>query len=60
MGQRIKCKKCGEIIEGDGHGTFIWCKCKSCGIDEVAGGYARLIGNTDDYEVLGYKEVKDV
>lgn len=60
MGQRIKCKKCGEIIEGDGHGTLIWCKCKSCAIDEVAGGYARLIGNTDDYEVLGYKEVKDV
>lgn len=32
---KIKCKKCGDILEGDKKGTFIICKCGSCYIDET-------------------------
>ena len=35
MGTKIKCLKCGDIIEGDRQGTFITCKCKACYIDET-------------------------
>jgi len=32
---KIKCKKCGDIIEGDKRGTFIECFHKSIVIDET-------------------------
>ena len=48
---KIKCKKCGDIIEGDKKGHLIWCKCHSCAIDETPY-YYRLIGNFEDYERL--------
>lgn len=44
MGSRIKCLKCGDIIEGDGKGTYIQCKCKSCYIDETKW-YVRVGGD---------------
>lgn len=44
MGSRIKCLKCGDIIEGDDKGTYITCKCKSCYIDETKW-YARCGGD---------------
>jgi hypothetical protein len=46
---KLRCKKCGDVIEGDKRGTFIECKCKSIAIDET-GGYTRLIGDPEDYE----------
>lgn len=46
---KIKCKKCGDIIEGDGKGTYIQCKCKSCYIDETKW-YVRVGGNPEDIE----------
>ena len=46
---KLRCKKCGDIIEGDKRGTFIKCKCKSIAID-VTIWYTRLIGSPEDYE----------
>lgn len=48
---KLKCKKCGDIIEGDKKGTFIQCKCKSCYIDETKW-YVRVGGNLKDIEEI--------
>ena len=50
---KIKCKHCNTIIEGDGKGTYIECKCGKCAVDETKY-YVRVIGDFGDYE-----EVKD-
>ena len=50
---KVKCKKCGDTIEGDKKGTFITCSCKSVYIDETKY-YVRVGGNPNDIE-----EVKD-
>ena len=51
MGQKIKCKKCGDIIESKHRHDFVVCKCKSCYVD---GGndYSRIGGNPEEYEVI--------
>ena len=48
---RIKCKKCGEIIESMSRHDFKFCKCGAVAVD---GGkdYLRRIGSKDDYEEL--------
>lgn len=46
---KIRCKKCGEIIEGDKKGTYITCKCKAVAIDETPY-YWRINGNMEDFE----------
>ncbi|MBQ6610805.1 MAG: hypothetical protein IJH70_10245 [Oscillospiraceae bacterium] len=48
---RIRCKKCGEIIESHTVHEFKWC---SCGAVAVDGGkdYLRRCGNREDYEDL--------
>jgi len=46
---KLRCKKCGDVVEGDKRGTFIECKCKSIAIDETKW-YTRLIGKPEDYE----------
>lgn len=48
---RIKCKKCGNIIESTNVHDFKWCSCKSVAVD---GGreYLRRLGNPEDYEEL--------
>ena len=48
---KIKCKLCGDIVEGDKKGHLIWCKCRKCAIDETPY-YYRLIGNAEDYEEI--------
>jgi len=52
---KIKCKKCGDIIEGDKRGTLIYCSCKTIGIDETRWYVRILYKNEGDY-----KEVKEV
>lgn len=47
----IKCKKCGDIVIGDGKGTYIVCSCKSIAIDETKY-YCRIIGNEKDFEIV--------
>ena len=48
---RIRCKKCGEIIESFTVHDFKWCPCGSVAVD---GGkdYLRRCGNREDYEDL--------
>ena len=55
---RIKCKKCGEIIESTSSHDFKFCK---CGAVAVYGGkdYLRRVGNKDDYEELIEYEGRD-
>ena len=50
MGAKIRCKKCGDILESKYRHDFKMCSCKSCYID---GGndYCRVGGNKEDYEM---------
>ena len=50
---RIKCKKCGEIIESTSRHDFKFCKCGAVAVD---GGkdYLRRVGSKDDYEELRF------
>lgn len=50
---KIKCNQCNTIIEGDGKGTFITCKCKAIYIDETEH-YCRIGGKLEHME-----EIKD-
>lgn len=52
---KIRCKKCGEIIEGDKKGTYITCKCKAIAIDETEY-YWRINGNIEDFEEVKENE----
>ena len=48
---KIKCKKCGDVIESKYTHDFKMCKCGAVGVD---GGHAylRRQGNPDDWEEL--------
>ena len=50
---KIKCRKCGHIIESINVHDFKWC---SCGAVAVDGGreYLRRIGNKEDFEELSH------
>ena len=50
---KIKCKKCGDIIESIDVHDFKWC---SCGTVAVDGGreYLRRVGNKEDFEELSH------
>ena len=50
---KIKCKKCGDIIESINVHDFKWCSCGTVAID---GGreYLRRIGNKEDFEELSH------
>ena len=54
---RIRCKKCGDIIESKSVHDFETCSCGACSVD---GGheYLRRLGNPDDWEDMSeYKQV---
>lgn len=55
---RIRCLKCGDIIESENVHDFRWCKCKSCAVD---GGrmYLRRVGDPKDWEELNETKVKE-
>lgn len=55
---KIKCNRCGDILEGDKRGTYIQCSCGKCAIDETPY-YYQIIGNLGDFEVLEPKEAKE-
>lgn len=46
MGQKVKCLKCGDIIESTYRHDFVKCSCRSCFVD---GGndYCRIGGDFD-------------
>ena len=56
---KIKCKKCGEIIESRHRHDFKFCKCGAVAVD---GGkdYLRRLGNQEDYEELSKIEEETV
>lgn len=51
ISNKIKCKKCGDVIESKHVHDFKLCKCGSCAVD---GGkdYLRRLGNPDNWEEL--------
>ncbi len=51
ISNKIKCKKCGDIIESKAVYDLRYCQCKSVAVD---GGkeYLRRIGNREDWEEL--------
>ena len=55
---KIKCKRCGDIIEGDKKGSYIVCKCKAIAIDETKY-YVRINGNSEDYEILELNKIEE-
>lgn len=48
---KIRCKKCGDVIESEYTHDFKMCRCGACAVD---GGhdYLRRLGNPDDWEEL--------
>lgn len=48
---KIRCKKCGDVIESIQRHDFKYCSCKSVAVD---GGkdYLRRLGNRGDWEEL--------
>lgn len=56
ISNKIKCKKCGDIIESKNTNDYNRCSCGAVAID---GGkdYLKRIGNEKDYEELS--EIKD-
>ena len=49
---KVRCKLCGDIIEGDKRGTYITCRCGNLAIDETYS-YCRLIfTKKEDYEII--------
>jgi len=56
---KIKCKKCGDIIESVSVHDFKFCKCGAVAVD---GGheYLRRCGYLEDYEELSEVEENDL
>ena len=54
ISNKIKCKKCGDVIESKTNNDLKRC---SCGTVAVDGGkeYLKRIGNEEDYEELSIK-----
>jgi len=55
---KIRCKKCGDIIESKSVHDFKFCKCESVAVD---GGhdYLRRVGEFEDWEELSEWEIVD-
>ena len=55
---KIKCKKCGDVIESTHRHDFKFCNCGAVAVD---GGkdYLRRIGSKEDYEELSVVEKED-
>ena len=55
---KIRCKKCGDIIESKSVHDFKFCKCESVAVD---GGhdYLRLLGELEDWEDMSVCETID-
>lgn len=49
---KIKCNKCGDIIESTHVHDFKWCKCKSVAVDGGKEYLKRSAMSQDDYEEL--------
>lgn len=56
---KIRCLKCGDIIESIHCHDFKFCSCGACAVD---GGldYLRRCGNREDWEDLSEYETKEI
>lgn len=50
-GPKVRCTKCGDILQSMNRHDFKWCKCKTIAVDG-GGEYLKLTGNPGDWEVL--------
>ncbi len=57
VSNKIRCKKCGDVIESNSVHDFKWCSCQSVAVD---GGheYLRRLGKEEDFEELS--ETKEI
>lgn len=46
---KVKCKKCGDIIESKDRHDFEWCSCGSVGVDGGKDYLRRSAQNLDDF-----------
>ncbi|MGL5647032.1 MAG: DUF7695 domain-containing protein [Clostridium sp.] len=46
---KIKCKKCGDVIQSKYYGDFCSCSCGSVAIDQTEY-YVKISGDKDDIE----------
>lgn len=52
---KLRCRKCGNIMEGDKRGTFIQCSRKSIAIEEAKRCPRYLYKNPDAFEIIDGK-----
>lgn len=57
ISNKIKCKKCGDIIESRHLHDYVACSCGACAVDR-GHDYLRRLGNPDNWEELS--EVTEV
>ena len=55
---KIKCNVCGDILTGDGFGTFIKCSCGNAYIDETPY-YCRIGGNPMPEQIKEKEDTQD-
>lgn len=55
---RIRCLKCGDVIESKNRHDFKWCSCHACAVDGGAA-YLRRVGNAEDWEELSVVDYND-
>jgi hypothetical protein len=55
MRNRIRCRKCGDIIESKTRHDYVTCKCGAVAVDGGSS-YIRRIGNPADMEELERRE----
>ncbi len=57
VSNKIRCKKCGDVIESNSVYDFKWCSCQAVAVD---GGYEylRRLGKEEDFEELS--ETKEI
>ena len=51
MSNKLKCKKCGDIIQSKHRHDMVWCKCGAIAIDG-GGDYCKVSGNLEDIEFI--------
>jgi hypothetical protein len=57
-GPKVRCRKCGDVLQSQHVHDFKWCKCKSIAVDGGSD-YLRLVGNLEDAEVVDVTGVED-
>lgn len=54
-GPKVKCIKCGSVIQSMHRHDFKWCPCNTIAVDGGSD-YLRLLGGLDSYEIVSEEE----